>query len=58
MVVELLLLVLIAGGVFAFVLAPLILPERTHKGVDQPEPTMAGQNDPVTAEKQPVHESS
>lgn len=58
MLFELFLLVLIAAGVFAFVLASLVLPERAPREVEQPEPETTAKDDPVSAEQQAVHEPS
>ena len=58
MLLELFLLVLIAAGVFAFVLAPLVLPERTSAEVQHPEPEEPPQAEPVAAEQHTVHEPS
>lgn len=58
MLVELLLLVLIAAAVFAFVLAPLVLPERARDDAEQSEPEVTTESDSVAAERQIVHEPS
>lgn len=59
MVVELVLLVAVAVGVFAFVLAPLLRPETkpqdaAEQGVDESEP----QRDAIPTDSRPVRETS
>lgn len=60
MVVEMLLLALIAVAVFAYVLAPILLPRRDVEAVDDPLPVSAEDEEPeaVAAEKQPIHDLS
>lgn len=52
MVVEMLLLVLIAVVVFAFVLAPLVTSQRESEILDEQEAESA------SADKQPIHDRS
>lgn len=60
MIVEMLLLVLIAVAVFAYVLAPIVLHRREVETVDDTDPVSAEDEAPeaVAAEKQPAHDRS
>lgn len=60
MVVEMALLVLIAVVVFAFVLAPLVRPDRTDSGVEtdeQPVQAPEAHRDVIAADNQPVRDT-
>lgn len=59
MVIEMVLLVLIALAVFAYVLSPIVFPRHETAVVDDPLHTGAEDEDPEpAADKQPAHERS
>ncbi len=59
MIVEMLLLLLIALAVFAYVLAPIVLPRQEAEAAEDAALAVSDEApEPASAEKQPVHDLS